>query len=115
MAPQRYSVTPHPIVQRPFVWEATLGEDAFLVPVSPPWQRWRPSATGSPCALTSGRRSRPLKLRSAPASGRCCWRWPPGFTAFVRDPGNDLPALTTVLQRPWELTRKDLQEAEAGP
>jgi hypothetical protein len=28
----------------------------------------------------------------------------------VRDPGNDLPALTTVLQRPWELTRKDLQE-----
>ncbi|MFZ4566483.1 MAG: type I restriction-modification system endonuclease [Prochlorococcaceae cyanobacterium] len=33
-----------------------------------------------------------------------------GFTAFVRDPGNDLPALTTVLQRPWELTRKDLRE-----
>ena len=33
-----------------------------------------------------------------------------GFAAFVRDPGNDLPALTTVLQRPWELTRKDLRE-----
>ena len=33
-----------------------------------------------------------------------------GFTAFVRDPGNDLPALTTVLQRPWELSRKDLRE-----
>ena len=33
-----------------------------------------------------------------------------GFTAFVRDPGNDLPALTTVLQRPWELTRRDLRE-----
>ena len=33
-----------------------------------------------------------------------------GFTAFVRDPGNDLPALITVLQRPWELTRKDLRE-----
>ena len=33
-----------------------------------------------------------------------------GFSAFVRDPGNDLPALTTVLQRPWELTRKDLRE-----
>ncbi|KEF40793.1 MAG: restriction endonuclease subunit R [Cyanobium sp. CACIAM 14] len=33
-----------------------------------------------------------------------------GFTAFVRDPGNELPALTTVLQRPWELTRKDLRE-----
>ena len=33
-----------------------------------------------------------------------------GFTAFVRDSGNDLPALTTVLQRPWELTRKDLRE-----
>jgi len=33
-----------------------------------------------------------------------------GFTAFVRDPGNALPALTTVLQRPWELTRKDLRE-----
>jgi type I restriction enzyme R subunit len=33
-----------------------------------------------------------------------------GFTAFVRDPGNDLPALTTVLQRPWELTRQDLRE-----
>ena len=32
-----------------------------------------------------------------------------GFTAFVRDPGNDLPALTTVLQRPWELTRADLR------
>jgi type I restriction enzyme, R subunit len=32
-----------------------------------------------------------------------------GFTAFVRDPGNDLPALTVVLQRPWELTRKDLR------
>jgi len=28
----------------------------------------------------------------------------------VRDPGNGLPALTTVLQRPWELTRKDLRE-----
>ena len=25
-------------------------------------------------------------------------------------PGNELPALTTVLQRPWELTRKDLRE-----
>jgi hypothetical protein len=36
MAPQRYSATPHPIVQRPFVWEVTLGDDAFLVPVSPP-------------------------------------------------------------------------------
>jgi len=33
-----------------------------------------------------------------------------GFTAFVRDPGNALPALTTLLQRPWELTRKDLRE-----
>jgi len=33
-----------------------------------------------------------------------------GFSAFVRDPGNDLPALTTVLQRPWDLTRKDLRE-----
>ena len=33
-----------------------------------------------------------------------------GFTAFVRDPGNQLPALTTMLQRPWELTRKDLRE-----
>lgn len=33
-----------------------------------------------------------------------------GFTAFVCDPGNALPALTTVLQRPWELTRKDLRE-----
>jgi type I restriction enzyme R subunit len=33
-----------------------------------------------------------------------------GFSAFVRDPGNDLPAFTTVLQRPWELTRKDLRE-----
>ena len=33
-----------------------------------------------------------------------------GFAAFVRDPGNDLPALTTVLQRPWDLTRKDLRE-----
>jgi type I restriction enzyme R subunit len=33
-----------------------------------------------------------------------------GFSAFVSDPGNDLPALTTVLQRPWELTRKDLRE-----
>jgi type I restriction enzyme R subunit len=32
-----------------------------------------------------------------------------GFTAFVRDPGNDLPALTTVLQRPWELSRADLR------
>jgi type I restriction enzyme R subunit len=32
-----------------------------------------------------------------------------GFTAFVRDPGNDLPALTTVLQRRWELTRQDLR------
>ncbi|MCP9841901.1 type I restriction-modification system endonuclease [Synechococcus sp. J7-Johnson] len=33
-----------------------------------------------------------------------------GFSTYVRDPGNDLPALTTVLQRPWELTRKDLRE-----
>jgi type I restriction enzyme R subunit len=33
-----------------------------------------------------------------------------GFTAFVKDPGNDLPALTLVLQRPWDLTRKDLRE-----
>ncbi len=33
-----------------------------------------------------------------------------GFSAFVRDPGNDLPALTTVLTKPWELTRKDLRE-----
>jgi type I restriction enzyme R subunit len=33
-----------------------------------------------------------------------------GFTAFVTDPGNDLPALSLVLQRPWELTRKDLRE-----
>ena len=32
-----------------------------------------------------------------------------GFTAYVRDPGNKLPALTTVLQRPWELTRADLR------
>ena len=33
-----------------------------------------------------------------------------GFRAFVRDHGNTLPALTLVLQRPWELTRKDLRE-----
>ena len=33
-----------------------------------------------------------------------------GFTVFVRDPGNARPALTTVLQRPWELIRKDLRE-----
>ena len=33
-----------------------------------------------------------------------------GFSAFVRDPGNDLPALTLVLTRPWELSRKDLRE-----
>jgi type I restriction enzyme R subunit len=33
-----------------------------------------------------------------------------GFSAFVRDPGNHLPALTTVLTKPWELTRKDLRE-----
>ena len=33
-----------------------------------------------------------------------------GFTAFVRESGNALPALTVVLQRPWELTRKDLRE-----
>jgi type I restriction enzyme, R subunit len=33
-----------------------------------------------------------------------------GFSAFVRDPGNDLPALTLVLTRPWELTRRDLRE-----
>ena len=33
-----------------------------------------------------------------------------GFSAFVRDPGNDLPALTTVLTKPWELSRKDLRE-----
>ncbi len=32
------------------------------------------------------------------------------FSAFVRDPGNDLPALKLVLTRPWELTRKDLRE-----
>ncbi|EDY37381.1 type I restriction-modification system, R subunit [Cyanobium sp. PCC 7001] len=32
-----------------------------------------------------------------------------GFTAFIRDAGNDLPALTTVLQRPWELSRQDLR------
>ena len=32
-----------------------------------------------------------------------------GFTAFVRDAGNDLPALSLVLTRPWELTRKDLR------
>ncbi|MFM9104838.1 MAG: type I restriction-modification enzyme R subunit C-terminal domain-containing protein, partial [Cyanobium sp.] len=33
-----------------------------------------------------------------------------GFSAFVRDPGNDLPALTLVLTKPWELNRKDLRE-----
>ena len=33
-----------------------------------------------------------------------------GFSAFVRDPGNDQPALTLVLTRPWELSRKDLRE-----
>ena len=33
-----------------------------------------------------------------------------GFSAFVRDPGNDLPALTLVLTRPWELSRRDLRE-----
>ena len=33
-----------------------------------------------------------------------------GFSAFVRDPGNALPALTTVLTKPWELTRRDLRE-----
>ncbi len=33
-----------------------------------------------------------------------------GFSAFVRDPGNDLPALTTVLTKPWELSRRDLRE-----
>ena len=33
-----------------------------------------------------------------------------GFSAFVRDPGNDLPALTLVLTKPWELTRQDLRE-----
>ena len=33
-----------------------------------------------------------------------------GFSAFVRDPGNDLPALTTVLTKPWELSRKDLRD-----
>lgn len=33
-----------------------------------------------------------------------------GFSAFVRDPGNDLPALTLVLTRPWELSRTDLRE-----
>ncbi|MFM7087735.1 MAG: type I restriction-modification system endonuclease [Cyanobium sp.] len=32
-----------------------------------------------------------------------------GFTTFVRDPGNDLPALSLVLTRPWELTRADLR------
>ena len=32
-----------------------------------------------------------------------------GFTAFVKDPGNALPALSLVLTRPWELTRKDLR------
>jgi len=32
-----------------------------------------------------------------------------GFTAFVRDAGNELPALSLVLTRPWELTRKDLR------
>jgi type I restriction enzyme R subunit len=33
-----------------------------------------------------------------------------GFTAFVKQAGNELPALTLVLQRPWELTRQDLRE-----
>ena len=33
-----------------------------------------------------------------------------GFTAFVRESGNALPALSVVLRRPWELTRKDLRE-----
>lgn len=33
-----------------------------------------------------------------------------GFNAFVRDPGNALPALTLVLTKPWELTRRDLRE-----
>ena len=33
-----------------------------------------------------------------------------GFTAFVKQAGNELPALTLVLQRPWELTRRDLRE-----
>jgi hypothetical protein len=29
-----------------------------------------------------------------------------GFSAFGRDPGNDLPALPTVLTKPWELTAR---------
>jgi type I restriction enzyme R subunit len=33
-----------------------------------------------------------------------------GFSAFVKNAGNELPALTLVLQRPWELTRRDLRE-----
>jgi type I restriction enzyme R subunit len=33
-----------------------------------------------------------------------------GFTAFLKEAGNELPALSLVLQRPWELTRRDLRE-----
>ena len=32
------------------------------------------------------------------------------FTAFIRQGGNELPALNLVLQKPWELTRADLKE-----
>ena len=32
------------------------------------------------------------------------------FTQFIREHANDIPALITVLQRPRELTRKDLKE-----
>ena len=32
------------------------------------------------------------------------------FTAFIKQGGNELPALNLVLQKPWELTRSDLKE-----
>ena len=32
------------------------------------------------------------------------------FTTFIKQSGNELPALNLVLQKPWELTRADLKE-----
>jgi len=32
------------------------------------------------------------------------------FTAFIKQGGNELPALNLVLQKPWELTRADLKD-----
>jgi len=47
-----------------------------------------PSTAWLSCWISSG--TGPLSPSSSPTS------------AFLRDPGNDLPALTTVQQRPWE-------------